>query len=229
MATSYTHVQLSNVDSSGNVNVLYPQSTGTDVSIDRSKNNKLPASATNVQGLANSINTAAFEDKNKLIYLGEGDTDSVAGIPEAEIDDTVVSDKYTWSSEKIVHNTVEVINYSNYLLSEIPDKDVMNRMFSSPKVIMISGACVKDNGPIVAESTFTYLDYEWTIEYFPFTVRGDGRFTYRAYQIWTGINTHASVKPTTPIIRFIRWNYNTSVDEQKTTGWNEFVKIFPAE
>ncbi len=80
MATIYNHIRTSTIDDNGNVDVLYPETTGADVSVDRSNNNKIPAVATDAQALANNLSSSAFE---------------------SPIDDTVTGASNAWSSDKI--------------------------------------------------------------------------------------------------------------------------------
>ena len=80
MATTYNHAQIGIVDASGNINVIYPITTGADVSITRT-NTKLPTAATTAQALANAFGKLAFAD--------------------SEISDSVTSTTKTWSSNKI--------------------------------------------------------------------------------------------------------------------------------
>jgi hypothetical protein len=80
MATTYTHAKFSVVDESSNVNVIYPQTTGADVSIDRSQNTTIPSGVTNAQQLANKLAASAFA---------------------SNINDSATSATSTWSSNKI--------------------------------------------------------------------------------------------------------------------------------
>lgn len=80
MATTYNHAQIGIVDASGNVNVIYPITTGADVSITRT-NTKLPTAATTAQALANALGKLAFVD--------------------SQISDSETSTTKTWSSNKI--------------------------------------------------------------------------------------------------------------------------------
>ena len=80
MATTYNHAQIGIVDASGNINVIYPITTGADVSITRT-NTKLPTAATTAQALANAFGKLAFAD--------------------SEISDSETSTTKTWSSNKI--------------------------------------------------------------------------------------------------------------------------------
>ena len=80
MATIYNHIRTSGVDDNGNVNVVYPETTGSDVTVDRQNNQKIPASATDAQKLANNLSSAAFT---------------------SIVDDTSIDTDSAWSSEKI--------------------------------------------------------------------------------------------------------------------------------
>ena len=68
MATTTYHAQLIKYLSNGDQYILNLKNTGDDVSISRSSNGNLPAAATSVQGLANSLGALAFKSS-----LGKGD------------------------------------------------------------------------------------------------------------------------------------------------------------
>lgn len=102
MAKIYNHVQLGVADSNGDINVLYPISTGEDVSIDKTNTN-LPKNAINVQDIINSIGKMAFEDGNDVVRfdaIEEGD-DYEGPDCVTEINDDLISLGTTWSSKKI--------------------------------------------------------------------------------------------------------------------------------
>jgi hypothetical protein len=80
MATTYTHANFSVVDENHDVNVIYPQNTGIDVSIDRSQNATIPNDVSNAQQLANRLAATAFA---------------------TNISDSTKSANTTWSSNKI--------------------------------------------------------------------------------------------------------------------------------
>ena len=79
--TTTTHCKMGIVDASGNVNVLYPQTTGADVSITP---NSAAASATTVQALVNALTASAF-------------IQNFTGIDDTSTSSTVK----TWSANKI--------------------------------------------------------------------------------------------------------------------------------
>ena len=60
MATTYVHTRMSVVDSSANVKVLYPETTGADVTVSRASNTNIPSSVTTAQDLANVLAASAF-------------------------------------------------------------------------------------------------------------------------------------------------------------------------
>ena len=69
MATTNTvHDQLIRYTTTGNQIVVNLKSSGSDTSIDRSTNTKLPESVTSVQSLANALDSLAFKNS-----LGKGD------------------------------------------------------------------------------------------------------------------------------------------------------------
>ena len=79
MATTTTvHGQLIRYDSSGNQTIINLKSTGTDVSIDRSQNTKLPSSVSTVQTLANALKALAFKDSLSKSDVGLGSVDNTA-------------------------------------------------------------------------------------------------------------------------------------------------------
>lgn len=79
MATSTTvHGQLIRYDASGNQTIINLKSTGTDVSIDRSQNTKLPSSVSTVQTLANALKALAFKDSLSKSDVGLGSVDNTA-------------------------------------------------------------------------------------------------------------------------------------------------------
>lgn len=111
MATTYNHVQMGTVDAKGNINVMYPITTGEDVSIKRT-NTKIPTSVTNTQELANKLGKMAFEDGDDVIFLGSS-AEYDGAVVDSEIDDTRVSDVTTFSSSKImklINELKDIIN-----------------------------------------------------------------------------------------------------------------------
>ena len=79
MATTTTvHGQLIRYDSSGNQTIINLKSTGTDVSVDRSQNTKLPSSVSTVQTLANALKALAFKDSLSKSDVGLGSVDNTA-------------------------------------------------------------------------------------------------------------------------------------------------------
>ena len=60
MATTYVHTRMSVVDSSANVKVLYPETTGADVTVSRASNTNIPSSVATAQDLANVLAASAF-------------------------------------------------------------------------------------------------------------------------------------------------------------------------
>ena len=96
MSTTYTHTRLSIVDAAGNVNVLYPSTTGSDVTVSQANNTILATKGiTTVQGLADALRSSAFSDTidpSSLIddTAGDGDT------------------SVTWSADKITDALAQV-------------------------------------------------------------------------------------------------------------------------
>ena len=102
MAYIYNHVQLGVADSKGDINVLYPISTGEDVSIDKS-NSSLPENVINVQDIINSIGRMAFEDGDDVVRFSADEVaDEYEGdVPLSEINDDIIDSNSTWSSKRI--------------------------------------------------------------------------------------------------------------------------------
>lgn len=79
MATTTTvHGQLIRYDANGNQTIINLKSTGTDVSIDRTQNAKLPTSVTNAQTLANALKGLAFKDSLSKSDVGLGSVDNTS-------------------------------------------------------------------------------------------------------------------------------------------------------
>lgn len=79
MATTTTvHAQLVRYDTSGDQVIVNLKSTGSDISIDRSSNTKLPASVTTAQTLANALGNLAFKDSLAKGDVGLGSVDNTA-------------------------------------------------------------------------------------------------------------------------------------------------------
>ena len=80
MATTYNHIRMSEVDSSGNIRVMYPETTGADVTISRTNNANIPSTVSTAQGLADKLVASAFTNP---------------------ISDSTTTTSSTWSSNKI--------------------------------------------------------------------------------------------------------------------------------
>ena len=101
MAISYTHVQLSNVDRSGNVKVIYPQNTAKVVSVDRSANaSVIPSTVKTAQDLTDNLEAPAFTAANKFVYISPAGT-APENPMNTEINDNTTGSATTWSSKKI--------------------------------------------------------------------------------------------------------------------------------
>lgn len=96
MATTHNHVKLSVVNDDGNVNVLYPQNSATDVLITRSSTT--PTDVVNVQTLVNNLGDMSFEDSANMVFLGYGE---IGDVLRTDIDDNSISETTTWSSDKL--------------------------------------------------------------------------------------------------------------------------------
>ena len=76
--TTVAHASLIRYDDNGNQLVINLKNTGDDVSINRSSNGNLPAGATTVQGLANSLGALAFKNSLSKADVGLGNVDNTA-------------------------------------------------------------------------------------------------------------------------------------------------------
>lgn len=81
MATTYNHAQIGIVDASGNVNVIYPATTGADVSI--TANSAISSTATTVQALVSALKSGA------IYTVSDSTTSPTSG------------SKYLWSAYKV--------------------------------------------------------------------------------------------------------------------------------
>lgn len=117
MSTTYTHTRLSIVDAAGNVNVLYPSTTGSDVTVSQANNAILATKGiTTVQGLADALKSSAFSDTidpSSLIddTAGDGDTN------------------VTWSADKITDAIAQV---SGNIPPSITVDSALNSSSSNP-------------------------------------------------------------------------------------------------
>ena len=78
MATTVAHASLIRYDDNGNQLVINLKNTGDDVSITGSTNSNLPAGATTVQGLANSLGALAFKNSLSKADVGLENVDNTA-------------------------------------------------------------------------------------------------------------------------------------------------------
>ena len=79
MATTTTvHAQLVRYNTSGDQVIVNLKSTGSDISIDRSSNTKLPSSVSTAQTLANALGNLAFKDSLAKGDVGLGSVDNTA-------------------------------------------------------------------------------------------------------------------------------------------------------
>lgn len=199
MATTYNHVQLGVVNENGNVDVLYPQNTAIDVSIDRSSNSRIPSNIDDVQGLVDKVGEMAFVDKDKMVFLG--DSDEYKGpIETSEINDNIVDNATTWSSKKI-NDKATIID----LDIQLGNYDCITATPVAPKVVTF-----KSGNPILVNLTPNKsIDYHWIIEYFPVTST-DGVVSV-AYQRWTGIHFVSN-----EVVQYKRVYVNNSWDKFTT-------------
>ena len=79
MATTQTvHAQLIRYATNGDQIIVNLKSAGSDISIDRSSNTKLPTTVTSAQTLANSLGALAFKDSLAKGDVGLGNVDNTA-------------------------------------------------------------------------------------------------------------------------------------------------------
>ena len=78
MATTTVHAQLIRYTTNGDQVVVNLKSTGSDVSIDRSTNTKLPTSVTSAQALADALGSLAFKNSLGKGDVGLGNVDNTA-------------------------------------------------------------------------------------------------------------------------------------------------------
>lgn len=100
MATTTVHAQLIKYAANGDQTILNLTNTGTDVSIDRSSNTKIPSGVTNVQGLANNLGSFAF--------MSGGLTTShfSSGVVTSSLTDTSASHLATASAVKSLNDKI---------------------------------------------------------------------------------------------------------------------------
>ena len=100
MATTTVHAQLIKYAANGDQTILNLTNTGTDVSIDRSSNTKIPSGVTNVQGLANKLGAFAF--------MSGGLTTShfSSGVVTSSLTDTSASHLATASAVKSLNDKI---------------------------------------------------------------------------------------------------------------------------
>lgn len=208
MGTTYDHVQLSSVDSNGNVNVLYPINTATDVSIDVN-NNAIPSSVKNLQNLVDNIGSMAFNQGEDFVYLGES-TDYNGELSNSEISDNSISTITTWSSSKITTNTTAFTQ--GYKMTT----DTVDKLFINPVVFNVDGRYTAYNEYSPEEGK------QWVVEYFPIVTSannvvgepGGSNTVTTAMQRWTGIDYTGEA---TDVVVYERTYINNV--------WNDFVKI----
>lgn len=80
MSTTYNHIRMSVVDANANVAVMYPETTGADVTIARPSGTNVPSGVGTAQALANALAASAFTNP---------------------INDSATAATSTWSSNKI--------------------------------------------------------------------------------------------------------------------------------
>ena len=174
MATKFNHVQLNVVENSSDINVLYPQNTATDVTIDKTGNKRIPANINKLQDLVNNIGEMAFVDKDKMVFLAESEEYS-GELVNSEIDDSITSISSTWSSSKMCDTLTEYINNQSTV-----EENIL-RLHLSPKVYIVNNSLLPNVK--VPESG----EFVWLVEYFPINITISSTSTKigRAYQRWT--------------------------------------------
>lgn len=177
MATRYNHIQLGVVNANGDVDVLYPQTTARDVAVDKS-NSKIPHNVDDLQELVSSFGEMAFENKDKLVFLGESEEYN-GNIMETEINDDYVGEGFTWSSKKIANSTNTWVNNNDARVRDL------TTLFLAPKTISVDGTI----------ATFSAIcpgaGYHWIMEYFPLII--ENNTVIKAVQRWTGFYPHGAL------------------------------------
>lgn len=199
--TTYTHVQVGIVDSSGNVNVLYPVNYASDVQVDKSKNKVIPSSISNLQELLNNIGEMAFSNGNDLVYLGNS-TDFPDEAISTEIDDSKTDLAYTWSSKKISTECETYIPNPNNITKSLEN---VTKLFKTATKFTVDGRT-----RYVVDSVYAV----WFVEYIPYTISTNGT-VYAAYQKWVGFPS-LTTKTSKPYV-FTRVYFNNS--------WGPFVQL----
>ena len=168
MSTKFNHVQIGVVDNNGDVNVLYPQNTASDVSIDRSKNKKIYSNINKLQDLVDNMHEMSFVNKDEISFIGKS--------MEPEINDNEISSSSTWSSEKI-NNT----KYT-HLIDQSEVKNNINKLFTNPKSYIVNISSGIELPSYVSTSGF------WLVEYFPIDISFMTGIVSYAYQRWTSMD-----------------------------------------
>ena len=126
MSITYNHVQLSFVDSGGNVQVFYPKNTGSDVSIDRNSNTNIPSDVTTVQLLANKLTKVSFSnnynDLSNIPTLGTAASKNVPSSGNASTSQVVMGNDTRLSDSrnaKDVYSWAKAANKPTYTASEV--------------------------------------------------------------------------------------------------------------
>ena len=181
MATNFNHVQVGVVDNNGDVNILYPQNTASDVSINKDKNPIIPSNVNKLQDLVDNIGEMFFEDKDNVVFLGESE-EYDGDLINTEINDNIISSSYTWSSEKINNSSYEYINDQPTVA-----ENITTAHFSAKSYI------VNTSNPHLSDvETPPYNTRVWLVEYFPIdinTIATTGvKQVSSAYQRWTSID-----------------------------------------
>ena len=186
MGTTYEHTQLAAVQDNGDVKVLYPINTASDVSVDKT-NPAIPSSVENVQNLVDKVKTMAFNDGKDVVFFSDSSEASAQNV-SSEIDDSKLSVVTTWSSNKIVDATNSFKKGYEMTASDI------NKLFISPVIMNVDGrdAVIGNSAPEEGR--------QWIVEYFPMVASnvsvsgnvGDPNTIRTAIQRWTGINYNAT-------------------------------------
>ena len=199
MATNFNHVQVGVVDNNGDVNVLYPQNTASDVLINKDRNPIIPETVNKLQDLVDNIGEMFFEDKDNVVFLGESE-EYDGDLINTEINDNIISSSYTWSSEKINNSSYEYLNDQPTVGENITVAHF------SPKSYIVNTL----QGFLPDVIVPPYSTRVWLVEYFPVDISGpeNKKSVSYAYQRWSGMYS--------PHQRFFRF-YNG-------TSWKNFTE-----
>ena len=105
MSIRYNHIRMCNINTSGDIDVLYPENKGNDVLISRANNSNIPASVVTAQDLVDKLISTAFT---------------------TPINDSVTNTTNTWSSSNINTKLTNVNNSITTISNKLPFSFAIN-------------------------------------------------------------------------------------------------------